>query len=567
VKRKLLSLFGLLAVLLVAGGPVSGGPLVGASQAGDDPDVHHCTVITVSQGDEVFFGGNDDYINRDSTYWVDPGSADRYGAIYFGERDNVQQGFNEVGLAYDANGTPPSSVTSHPGTKPVYGGYGSYLIQILQECATVEEVITWVQEHRWHETMHDQMHFADPSGDAVVIGVGTDGKVAFTRKPARDSFLVSTNFNLANPASGGYPCWRYSHAQRMLSEIHSPGELTVDRVASIMEAVHVEGPSGWTLYSLVADLRHRLVYIYFMFQYDTPVVLSIDEEIARARPSLPVSRLLPEETRQRADQAYQRLMSRPDRCDAAGLGWLGIVAASLLGLFVVARSRRRGLAFWVPVVAVLGPAGLPAWLLAAQGRRPRALVETVGDLPPYVIGLVGVLLAAARRPDFGQNSGLVFLLLYTLPLAGGLFFYQAPLLAWVTGSSYGRTLWRRLPAALISTNLALGGLVATALPLLNWHIGYCGLSALTVLQWWAVAILGAVVGGLPLYLYHTWAVRRGLIAWSSLLWNRSGAAEDAASIPPAAWRRLWPWVLASFLALAGGVVLGVTIRSLVASLG
>ena len=29
-----------------------------------------CTVITVSQGDRVFFIGNDDYTNRDSTYWV-----------------------------------------------------------------------------------------------------------------------------------------------------------------------------------------------------------------------------------------------------------------------------------------------------------------------------------------------------------------------------------------------------------------------------------------------------------------------------------------------------------------
>jgi hypothetical protein len=567
VKRKLLSLFSLLAVLLVAGGPASGGPLVGVSQPGNDPDLRHCTVVTVSQGHEVFFGGNDDYFNRDSTYWVDPGSAHHYGAIYFGERDNVQQGFNEVGLAYDANGTPSAPVTSHPGTKPAYGGHGSYLIQILQECATVEEVITWVQEHRWHETMHYQMHYADPSGDAVVIGVGSDGKLAFTRKPAGDSFLVSTNFNLANPASGGYPCWRYSRAQRMLSEIQSPDALSIERVASIMEAVHVEGPSGWTLYSLVADLRQRLVYIYFMFQYDAPVVLSIDEEIARARPSLPVSQLLPEETRQRADQAYQRMMSRPDRCDAAGLGWLGVVAASLLGLFVVARSKGGGLAFWVPVVAVLGPAGLPAWLLAARGRRPQALVETVGDLPPNVIGLVGVLLAAIHRPDFGQNSGLVLLVLYALPLAGGLFLYQAPLLAWATGTSYGRTLWRRLPAALVSTNLALGGLVAIGLPLFNWHVGCCGLSTFTVLQWWGAAILGAVVGGLPLYLYHAWAVRRGRVAWSALLWGRSEAGEEMAGIPPASWRRLWPWVLASFLVLAGGVFLGVTIRSLVAGLG
>ena len=43
-----------------------------------------CTVFTVSKGDKVFFGGNDDYINSDSYYWVDPGRRSGYGAIWVG---------------------------------------------------------------------------------------------------------------------------------------------------------------------------------------------------------------------------------------------------------------------------------------------------------------------------------------------------------------------------------------------------------------------------------------------------------------------------------------------------
>lgn len=31
-----------------------------------------CTVFTVSKGDQIYFGGNDGYINPDSYYWVDP---------------------------------------------------------------------------------------------------------------------------------------------------------------------------------------------------------------------------------------------------------------------------------------------------------------------------------------------------------------------------------------------------------------------------------------------------------------------------------------------------------------
>jgi len=40
-----------------------------------------CTVFAFSKGEQVFFGGNDDYINLDSYYWVDPGNDQRYGVI------------------------------------------------------------------------------------------------------------------------------------------------------------------------------------------------------------------------------------------------------------------------------------------------------------------------------------------------------------------------------------------------------------------------------------------------------------------------------------------------------
>ena len=553
----------LLAGLLALWGlvPPEGASQAPASNPSGDSDVRHCTILTVSRGNRVFFGGNDDYFNRDSTYWVSSRHATRYGVIFFGKPDNVQQGFNEKGLAYDANGVAEAPVTFHPGRKPVHGGYSSYPIQILQECATVEEVIAWVQDHQWHQVMHDQLHFADATGDAVVISAGRDGQVAFTRKPAGDGFLISTNFNLANlPTLRRNPCWRYRRAEEMLGKILGQDELTAERVASIMEAVHVEGPSGWTIYSLVADLRQRLVYVYFMFQYDAPIVLSIDEELATPQSSRPLSELFPEETQQRADQAYERLVARSARCDLAGFVWLGTVALSLAALLLLTRTRGRSLAFWLPVVAVLGPAGLLGWLIVTRGRRPRALVETVGDLAPCVAGTVAALFPLAFVPAIGQNSGLL-LALYGLPLIIGLFLYQAPLLAWATGSNYARTVLRRLPAVLVSTNLALAGLLAIGLPLIDRHANYCGLSSFTLLQWWPIAVLGALVGGLLLYVYHAWAIHRGTAtgtaAWSALLWGTADAGDAPTTASYPSWRRLWLWLVLSYLLLAAGIVLGV----------
>jgi hypothetical protein len=120
-----------------------------------------------------------------------------------------------------------------------------------------------------------------------------------------------------------------------------------------------------------------------------------------------------------------------------------------------------------------------------------------------------------------------------------------------------RTVLRCLLVVLVSTNLALAGLLAINLPLINWHLDYCGFSGLTVLQWWAIAALGALVGGLLLCFYHTWAFRRGFAAWSALLWDTGEAGDGTMAVPSPPWRRLWPWVLLSFVALVAGIVVGV----------
>jgi hypothetical protein len=530
-----------------------------------NPPPRGCTVFTVSKGDRVFFGGNGDWVNFDGNYyWVDPGSDARYGAIYFGKPNNVQQGFNEKGLAYDANGLPLAPVTDHPGRQVVYGGYTSYPIRILQACATVQEVVAWVQAHQWHEAMHDQMHFADASGDAVVISAGPDGKVAFTRRPSGDGYLVSTNFNLADTSNGSWPCWRYDRARELLQEIDSPVELTAERAASVLDAVHVESTTVWTILSVLGDLPQGLVYVYLFHQFDAPIVLNVADEIARAPDPGPVRELFPPETVRQADQAYERLVARGVRCGSAGLVWAGVCILSLVTLLLVSRSERRALLFWALVTTVLGPIGLLAWWVAARGRRRGALVETVGDLLPCVTGMVGALLVAVLASQTRYSALVQLLASLGLPLATALFAYQAPLLAPVTGTGYLRTLRRRLPAALVSTNLALAGVLAVGLPAVKWHLERCGFGGLTVLSWWAISALGALGGGLLLYGYHAWGIRHGLAAWSALLWDASTGGDSRPGTSSPSWRRLWPWLAVSLVALVAGVALGAVGSSLVA---
>jgi len=117
--------------------------ILGAATAlAQQQPVAGCTVITISKGDSVFFCGNDDFINPDSYYWVEPGDSSRYGVIWIGKTDDPQQGVNEKGLAYDSNGLPRVDVNPHSERIPVAGEYyHHYCMQIMHECSTVEEVI------------------------------------------------------------------------------------------------------------------------------------------------------------------------------------------------------------------------------------------------------------------------------------------------------------------------------------------------------------------------------------------------------------------------------------------
>jgi len=525
-----------------------------------------CSVFTMAKGQRVFFGGNDDYINPDSYYWVDPGNVDRYGVVWIGQPDNVQQGINEQGLAYDANGLPRVNVNSHTERIPVSGSYTSYPIHILHECATVEEVIVWIRTHRWHSFMHDQMQFADATGDAVIISAGPDGEVAFTRKPPGDGFLVSTNFNVARPSNGfSYPCWRYDRAQELLDRlVNREEELAVQDAASVLDAVHQEGGTGWTVSSLVADLPNGVIYLYYFHQFDKPVVLHVEKELANPRAPGPLSKLFPEDVRQEATRRYQRIQAQAGRCRWVGIVWLMIVLISLMALFVPSIRGGQGMRFWVPAVILLGPLALLVRFIAGRHRRRGiwriTLLEALGDVLPTVIAFVAFLVIIILVPEVQSARFLQLLLLLLLPFLVGWLGFNGPLLSSMTKNSDGSFLLRRIPQGLVAANMGIGGISIIAIPLINYSLRICTIlppSAWTIVTWWIIAALGSLTGGLLISFYEGWAVRRGFQAWSVLAF-REGEVRTPS------WRRLWWWIPLSYAALLVGFAAGVILWQVLA---
>jgi hypothetical protein len=493
-------------------------------------------VVTVARGGRVVFAGNDDYIDRDSVYWVDPAGPGRYGAIWIGARDNVQQGFNEKGLAYDANGLPAVPTDPHPERLPVTGVYTSYPIEILRSCSTVEEVITWVSTHRWHTRMWDQLHFADSSGDAVVISAGRDGELVFTRKAKGNGFLVSSNFNVANPANGDFPCWRYDLATRLLSRIQNPDAVDIASVARIMDAVHQATPMVWTKVTVVADLVSRTVNVYYFHQFDRPITLRVDEELARRPSDVRLSALFPAETIARADASYEHLTAIRRYVRIGARAWLALAVASAFLVWAGSAGAARGRWPWVVAAGALGPVAIGAWLSTERGQLPasgarwrRAVASAARVAPPFIAGTVLALTAVLLVPAIGRSGAGQLAVIYGLPLILGWLYMPVGRVSVVDATPPAPN--PRLLQTLVAGHMTVAGLWVAVMMAFGRVVQTAGRGGWSIALAWPLAVAGSLLGGALVAVYF-------------------------ATTPSPSWRRSWWWVPVSLVVLAVGGVAG-----------
>jgi hypothetical protein len=226
------------------------------------------------------FGGNEDQTPNSSFLVVN--TFGTFGAVYFATPWKkwplvMQMGINEKGLSYDTNWIPREKLNPHPEGKFQHEWA---ITQLMKEASTVEEVLSKIFTYDWSDSISYQVHFADKSGDAVVIHPGMDGELTYSRKPKGKGYLVSTNFNLAKLDKGNWYCRRYITADKMLSKISTKNDLTVEFMASVLKATHQNGMYK-TLYSVIYDLQKLRIYLYYNRQFDTPYVLDVKKELAK----------------------------------------------------------------------------------------------------------------------------------------------------------------------------------------------------------------------------------------------------------------------------------------------
>lgn len=302
---------------------------------------HSCTIFTAVQDEIVLFGDNFDYHEGDLVIGFYPPSANGYGSIHFGYKRGDGQSYsrvvNDQGLAWAVNSVPNGKLNPHP-EKPYSHVEDNYLSTISKQAATVEDAVHIAQYFDFGDELGIQIHIADASGDAVVIGPGRNGELAFTRKPVGEGYLLSTNFNLAIPEKGPVD-FRWDTASSMLDTLSESQSLTPDFAGEVLNAVHLKTLTTHTLTSNVIDLKNGAIYIYYMSQYDKPIKLNIAEELAKGQRVIKTRSLFPDEIAEAGDASYHSFETRFRAAQVAVIViGLGVVGGGVL--WIVKKFKR-----------------------------------------------------------------------------------------------------------------------------------------------------------------------------------------------------------------------------------
>jgi len=240
--------------------------------------VNACSGFTAHNDSVVLTGHNKDWWSPDTNILVYPADAESYGRIFFEIpyphifNNNYQVlagGMNDQGLFYESYVTPLLFASFELLKPPIFKSPVSYL---MEKCATVEEVIDYIESHNLFFVNYllcsGQVFVIDKTGDSAII----EGDEIIRKE---GSFQVCTNFLHSHPELGNYPCWRYNNAVSMLENMT---DLSVSYFNEILDATHQE---GFTQYSTICDLTNGIIYLYHFHDYTRSVKINLQYEFSK----------------------------------------------------------------------------------------------------------------------------------------------------------------------------------------------------------------------------------------------------------------------------------------------
>ncbi|MBS1608719.1 MAG: linear amide C-N hydrolase [Bacteroidetes bacterium] len=250
--------------------------------AGLFADVFGCLILFITDGKTVLIGNHEDWYADDAEVTFLPASGKKYGMLYFdfASEKTAQGGINTAGLFFDGTRTPFAPYNDNDSKEDCK----CYIWKkILEECATVDDAIRYVEKYKIPEIEDIHVLFADKKGHSVVIGV-YDGKLQLHKRS--NTYQLVTNFNLTNPSYGDeQPCLRFATAEKMLA---ADSSVTLNNIEKILAKTHQD---KLTVYSNIYNLTSGEVYIYNHADFSRKVKLNLSAELKKGKHSVKMDAL------------------------------------------------------------------------------------------------------------------------------------------------------------------------------------------------------------------------------------------------------------------------------------
>jgi hypothetical protein len=238
-----------------------------------------------AKGGRVLAGNNEDFIDPNTSAWFLPPEPGKYGRVYFGFGVGLPQGgMNDQGLFFDFAALPPltPSTGNLPSGKSIYPG--NLAERAMEECSTVEEVISLFESYDRRYMATHQAMFADRNGNSVIIESDT-----IIRK--QGDYQICTNFRQSQNKENPYSIERYSIVDQMLGEAE---DISVELIRSILARAHQEPgqkQGSPTMYSNVYDLQNGVIYLYHFHNFVETLEINLAEELKKGEHSFQISTL------------------------------------------------------------------------------------------------------------------------------------------------------------------------------------------------------------------------------------------------------------------------------------
>jgi Acyl-coenzyme A:6-aminopenicillanic acid acyl-transferase len=234
-----------------------------------------CTIFTASKNGITLAGNNEDMIDPETNIWFIPSTNGSFGRVYFGfDVGFPQGGMNDKGLFFDCAATKPH-MFEHIEEREEYEG--NVFEKMLEECATVDEVLDMLSRYDLTHMFRFQVLIADKTGDAAII----EGETVLRKD---SDYMVVTNFRQSLNEENPYSLDRFTTADSILDLSNA---VTTDLFRSILEATSQKEGSV-TQYSTIFNLNSGDITIYHFHDFSESVTINIHDELAKNVHSLEI---------------------------------------------------------------------------------------------------------------------------------------------------------------------------------------------------------------------------------------------------------------------------------------